>query len=172
MYKDDYAAGGYRVLPVIDPTGRKTARSILLWSLALIPVSLWPVVLMRPTPAGVYAVLAGAMAVGFMLLAVKLAGTLARVLRRSDAVRDHPVHGRREAQHRDEAPVPSPVEDVARGEQERVLPDARQPRVERQRGDQEQREVDRNEAHVMTWRVIWVVDRAICRTGIPRACPR
>lgn len=78
MYKDDYAAGGYRVLPVVEPTGRKTARSILLWSLALLPVSLWPIVLMRPIPAGVYGVLAGAMGIGFMLLAVKLAGTLAR----------------------------------------------------------------------------------------------
>ncbi len=78
MYKDDYAAGGYRVLPVIDPTGRRTARSILLWSLALIPASVWPAVLMRPIPAGVYGVLAGAMGIGFMLLAVKLAGSLAR----------------------------------------------------------------------------------------------
>lgn len=78
MYKDDYAAGGYRVLPVVEPTGRKTARSILLWSLALIPVSLWPIALMRPIPAGVYGVLAGAMGIGFLLLAVKLAGSLAR----------------------------------------------------------------------------------------------
>jgi heme o synthase len=78
MYKDDYALGGYRVLPVIDPTGRKTARSILLWSLALVPVSVAPVILMKTIPAGVYGVLAAAMGVGFLLLSVKLAGTLAR----------------------------------------------------------------------------------------------
>lgn len=33
---------------------------------------------MKPIPAGVYGVLAGAMGVGFLLLSIKLAGTLAR----------------------------------------------------------------------------------------------
>ena len=78
MYKDDYALGGYRVLPVVDPTGRKTARSILVWSVALVPVSIAPVILMKPIPAGVFGVLAAAMGVGFLLLSIKLAKTLAR----------------------------------------------------------------------------------------------
>ncbi len=42
MYKDDYARGGYKVLPVVDPTGNKTAWSIAIWTFLLIPVSLMP----------------------------------------------------------------------------------------------------------------------------------
>lgn len=42
MYKDDYAKGGYRMLPIIDPTGERTAMTMLLWSVALIPVSVAP----------------------------------------------------------------------------------------------------------------------------------
>lgn len=41
-YKDDYAAGGHRVLPVVDTTGRRTSRTILVWSIALVPISLTP----------------------------------------------------------------------------------------------------------------------------------
>jgi len=41
-YRQDYAAGGYRVLPVVDRSGRRTSRAVLLWSLALIPISLIP----------------------------------------------------------------------------------------------------------------------------------
>src|SRR5579872_2610699 len=42
MYKDDYARAGIRMLPVVEPDGRSTARRILLYSLALIPISLMP----------------------------------------------------------------------------------------------------------------------------------
>ena len=45
MYRDDYARGGIRMLPVIEPDGESTARRILLCSLLLIPISLAPVVL-------------------------------------------------------------------------------------------------------------------------------
>jgi heme o synthase len=45
LYRDDYALGGVRMLPVVEPDGRSTARQILLYALALIPVSLWPVFL-------------------------------------------------------------------------------------------------------------------------------
>ncbi len=41
-YRDDYAAGGYRVLPSVDPTGLKTARASVLWAVTLIPVSIFP----------------------------------------------------------------------------------------------------------------------------------
>lgn len=41
-YRDDYAAGGYRVLPSVDPTGIKTARASVLWAVTLIPVSIFP----------------------------------------------------------------------------------------------------------------------------------
>jgi len=43
-YREDYALGGYRVLPVIDPSGKRTSRATLVWSVALIPISLTPVV--------------------------------------------------------------------------------------------------------------------------------
>ncbi len=46
-YRDQYAAGGYRVLPSIDPDGRRTATAALAWSSALIPVSLVPIGALR-----------------------------------------------------------------------------------------------------------------------------
>jgi len=45
MYRDDYARGGIRMLPVIDPDGESTARRIMVCSLLLIPVSLVPLFL-------------------------------------------------------------------------------------------------------------------------------
>jgi protoheme IX farnesyltransferase len=42
LYREDYAAGGIRMLPVVQPDGRSTARRILFYSIALIPVSLLP----------------------------------------------------------------------------------------------------------------------------------
>ena len=45
MYKDDYARAGIRMLPVVEPDCRSTARQIVLYGLALIPVSLAPAVL-------------------------------------------------------------------------------------------------------------------------------
>jgi heme o synthase len=42
MYKEDYARAGIRMLPVVEPDGRSTARQIVLYGLALIPVSLVP----------------------------------------------------------------------------------------------------------------------------------
>jgi protoheme IX farnesyltransferase len=42
MYRDDYARGGFRVLPVVDPEGGSTVRQILGNALALVPVSLTP----------------------------------------------------------------------------------------------------------------------------------
>ncbi|MFG0293390.1 MAG: heme o synthase [Phycisphaerales bacterium JB050] len=43
-YRDDYEAGGYRVLPSVDPTGLKTARASVIWAATLIPVSILPAV--------------------------------------------------------------------------------------------------------------------------------
>jgi len=45
MYRDDYARAGIRMLPVVEPDGRSTARQIVLYGLALIPVSLIPSIL-------------------------------------------------------------------------------------------------------------------------------
>jgi heme o synthase len=42
MHRDDYARGGIRMLPVIDPDGEMTAKRVVACSLLLIPVSLVP----------------------------------------------------------------------------------------------------------------------------------
>ncbi len=43
LYRDDYRAGGFRMLSVVDPHGGVTGRQALLGVLALLPVSLLPV---------------------------------------------------------------------------------------------------------------------------------
>ena len=45
MYKEDYARAGIRMLPVVEPDCRSTARQIVLYGIALIPVSLIPGIL-------------------------------------------------------------------------------------------------------------------------------
>ena len=45
LYRDDYAQGGIRMLPVVELDGRSTARRILLYSIVLIPVSILPSIL-------------------------------------------------------------------------------------------------------------------------------
>ena len=45
MYREDYARAGIRMLPVVESDGESTARRIVLYSLALLPISLLPKVL-------------------------------------------------------------------------------------------------------------------------------
>ncbi len=40
LYRDQYEAGGFKMLPHVDPTGRMTGRAVLLNSLALLAISL------------------------------------------------------------------------------------------------------------------------------------
>ena len=42
LYRDDYAAGGFKMLPVVDPHLNATGRQIILYGLVLIPISLLP----------------------------------------------------------------------------------------------------------------------------------
>jgi protoheme IX farnesyltransferase len=42
MYRDDYAAAGFPLLPVLEPDGRRTGQQALLYAAALWPVSLMP----------------------------------------------------------------------------------------------------------------------------------
>ena len=42
MYREDYQRAGIRMLPVVEPSGEGTAWQIVLYSLALIPVSMLP----------------------------------------------------------------------------------------------------------------------------------
>jgi protoheme IX farnesyltransferase len=73
LYRDDYAAGGMKMLPVLDRHGAFTGRQIVLWSLALIPVSLFPSVVGLTGVA--YFVAAAALGVAFLAFAVKCALT-------------------------------------------------------------------------------------------------
>jgi len=66
LYREDYEAGQIRMLPVVEPTGRSTALRIVLYSLALIPVSLAPTFL--GMAGRIY--LVGALALGIALLYV------------------------------------------------------------------------------------------------------
>jgi protoheme IX farnesyltransferase len=45
LLRDDYERGGFRMLPVVDPSGASTGRHIALSALALVPVSLTPTLL-------------------------------------------------------------------------------------------------------------------------------
>ncbi|MGH7550633.1 MAG: heme o synthase [Gemmatimonadota bacterium] len=68
MFKDDYARGGFPMLPVVDPAGGSTGRQAALYALALIPVSLTPTLL--GLTGGVY--FFGALALGVVFLAFGL----------------------------------------------------------------------------------------------------
>ena len=64
MYKDDYARAGIRMLPVVEPDGRSTARQMVLYGIALVPVSLLPVAFGMSG----YFYLAGALGLGLWFL--------------------------------------------------------------------------------------------------------
>jgi len=64
LYREDYAKGGVKMLPVVEEDGRSTARRILVYSIALIPISVLPSFL--GMAGRIY--LVGAVALGFALL--------------------------------------------------------------------------------------------------------
>lgn len=64
MYKEDYANAGIRMLPVVEPDCRSTARQIVLYGIALIPVSLAPALF--GMDGAIY--FAGALALGLWFL--------------------------------------------------------------------------------------------------------
>jgi heme o synthase len=64
LYREDYAKGGVRMLPVVEEDGRSTAYRILIYSIALIPISVLPSLM--GMAGRVYFV--GAVVLGFALL--------------------------------------------------------------------------------------------------------
>jgi protoheme IX farnesyltransferase len=70
MYRNDYARAGYKLLTVLDPSRTIGSRQILIYSIALIPAALMPILV------GLSGVLyfAGALtlSMGFLALAVHL----------------------------------------------------------------------------------------------------
>ncbi|MCC6422574.1 MAG: protoheme IX farnesyltransferase [Phycisphaerales bacterium] len=71
LYKDDYARGGFAMLPVVDPGLEITGRQIVIYALALIPISLMPPML-RMTGA-VYFTAAVLLGLGFLSFGVSAA---------------------------------------------------------------------------------------------------
>ena len=71
LYRDSYAAGGMKMLPVVDPTGRRAGAQAVLSAAALIPISLLPTLLMRA--GSVYFLLALALSVFQLVCAVSFA---------------------------------------------------------------------------------------------------
>lgn len=64
LYREDYAKGGIKMLPVVEEDGRSTAHRILVYSIALIPISLLPSFM--GMAGRIY--LVGAVVLGFALL--------------------------------------------------------------------------------------------------------
>src|SRR5262249_12265822 len=69
IYREDYARAGIRMLPVIEPDGKATARQIIGYTIALLPVSLLPTFL--HFSGRIY--LAGAMVLGAWFLHASVA---------------------------------------------------------------------------------------------------
>lgn len=66
MCREDYSRAGIPVLPVVEPDGRSTARQMMLYGAALLPVSLLPTVL--GLTGGTYFI--GTLSLGCFFLAV------------------------------------------------------------------------------------------------------
>ena len=73
MYREDFKKAGFPFLPVVDPDGRRTARQIVLYASALLPVSLVPTLV--GLTGGTYLVGAGLLGLGFLLLALRFAAS-------------------------------------------------------------------------------------------------
>ena len=71
MYREDYARAGIRMLPVIEPSGRSTARQIIATAALLVPVSMAPAWLGMVAPW--YAVPAFLLGAGYLASGVRLA---------------------------------------------------------------------------------------------------
>jgi len=64
MYREDYARAGILMLPVVEPEGRLTAQQIVVWTLMLVAVSLFPAALGTAGPVYFY----GALLLGLLFL--------------------------------------------------------------------------------------------------------
>ncbi|MEO7275112.1 MAG: heme o synthase, partial [Vicinamibacterales bacterium] len=76
MFRDDYARAGFPMLPVLEPDGRSTGRQAMIYSAALLPLSLAPTLLGMTGRA--YFIGALALAALFLTLTVKFAMSRSR----------------------------------------------------------------------------------------------
>lgn len=68
LYRRDYAHAGYKMLTVVDPTGRRAGWQSVLAALALIPVSLVPMLTTAGVGGALYAAAAILLGSGYLLL--------------------------------------------------------------------------------------------------------
>jgi heme o synthase len=76
LHRDEYGRAGFPVLPVSEPDGRSTARQVLVYAAALVPVSLAPV--LTGLAGGIYFPIALWLGVWFLWLAYRFARHLDR----------------------------------------------------------------------------------------------
>ena len=72
LHRDDYARGGQRMLPVVDPTGRITSIVIVVTALLLLPATVLPALAM-PTLGLATFIAAGVTGLAYIALCVRLA---------------------------------------------------------------------------------------------------
>ena len=84
VYREDYARGGYKVLPVLDPTGRATAIVIMTTTLVLVPMTIAPALALPELLGAVYIGIAAASGLGAIVFAARVCR--ARTLERARAV--------------------------------------------------------------------------------------
>lgn len=82
MFRDDYAHGGYRMLPLHDASGVRTATAIVGTSILLVPATLWPAVSMQELLGPFYVSVATLTGVAFLALALAMARSRTRVAAR------------------------------------------------------------------------------------------
>ena len=66
MCKDDYKAGGFRMLPIVDPKGNHTALTMIITSAILIPCGLSPLWII-PDLAGIFTAIASILLGGLLI---------------------------------------------------------------------------------------------------------
>lgn len=72
LYRDDYAKGGFAVLPAVDAKGSMTVWTVALWALAFIPAAALPAVLMPNVLGMPYAIIAVVSCIAFLLMSARL----------------------------------------------------------------------------------------------------
>ena len=73
MYRRDYAAGGFKMLPVVDEDLSITSRQIIMYCAALIPLTLMPTLIGMTGP--IYFVAAIVLGLGFLCFGLSCAAT-------------------------------------------------------------------------------------------------
>ncbi len=76
LYREDYARAGFKMLPVVDPTGLRTGRGAVSHTLGLLAISLFP--FLYHMAGGWYLGAALVLGAGFLFCAIRFASRLDR----------------------------------------------------------------------------------------------